>query len=553
VVALAVALGVLLAGGWAAAGARPAAAHATLVGTTPAHGERLERSPGSVTVTFDEPVTLLGDSLAVTGSDGTRHDAGTVVYDEARASVTTDVAPDLPDGSYVVSWRILSLDTHVTGGSVSFVVGEHEPPGAPVPVADPSRPLAEAAAPVGRWITSTGVTLLVGVAVVLARAAGHLDSARTVRGLQALGAAALLLGGAIQLLAQVVATSAQPDVGALGDTAAWRSTVMSPFGAALAVRLVAVTTWVIALPGRRLPGERSSARARSGLLVLLAVTIGASVATTGHASAAARPALAVALTTVHVLGAATWTAVLVLVVSLHRGTTALAVRALLPAWGSLALVAAGAVVASGLLRAVTEVSPFAALWSTTYGRLLCAKAGLVVALILLGRAAHRHTLGLRQLPDARFRRGVAAEVAVAAAVLAVSAVLATTAPARSAYAPSWADEVRLGDVVARVSVPQVRTGAVELAVDLWHDAGPGDAPPLPDEVTVALRQDERGLGPMGVVLRRDYSAAAAGPPATTRYVSVGAVLPADGAWEVDLVVTLDATTAHAARLDLHVP
>src|SRR5690606_266343 len=153
------------------------------------------------------------------------------------------------------------------------VVGEHEPPGAPVPVADPSRPLAEAAAPVGRWITSTGVTLLVGVAVVLARAAGHIDSARTVRGLQALGAAALLLGGAIQLLAQVVATSAQPDVGALGDTAAWRSTVMSPFGAALAVRLVAVTTWVIALPGRRLPGERSSARARSGLLVLLAVTI----------------------------------------------------------------------------------------------------------------------------------------------------------------------------------------------------------------------------------------------------------------------------------------
>ncbi|MFF2269119.1 copper resistance CopC/CopD family protein [Cellulosimicrobium cellulans] len=548
------------------AGAPPAAAHASLVSTTPAHGDVLDDSPDAVTVVFDEPVTVVGGSFSVAGPDGVRHDAGTESYDDARTSVTTALAPDLPDGTYVVSWRILSLDTHVTGGSVSFSVGAAASgPSPPPATSEPARLLVAVATPAGRWLTTIGASLLAGVGVVLAWAGGPLAGTRAVRDLQRLGIVVLVGGTAAQLLAQVGATSATGGAGSLLDASAWRITLFSPFGAAIALRLAAVAAWAVLLgrPGRRAwrPAHASRAPA-SGIVTTtaLAVAVAVSVALAGHASAAPIPALAVALTTAHVLAAVTWTGGLVLVARFHRGATRAAVRALLPAWSKLAIVATAVLAASGLLRAVGEVAPVEALWTTPYGILLLAKTGLLGALLLLGDAARRHVRSRASGEGSagrRFRRGVAAEAVVAVVVLGISGVLATTPPARSAYAPTWAEEVVLGDVVARVAVPRVATGPVEVTVDLrWNQESQSDAgvpPPLPEGLAVSLRQDECELGPIGVTLRRDYAVAPEVAPGVTRYVSVGAAAPADGVWHLDLVLTLDETTAHAAELELLVP
>ncbi|WP_167551037.1 copper resistance protein CopC [Cellulosimicrobium cellulans] len=562
-------LGTVLGALTSVAGALPAAAHASLVATSPAHGEVLDSSPDAVTVTFDEPVTVVAGSFSVTGPDGVRHDSGTERYDDARTSVTTDLAPDLPDGTYVVSWRILSLDTHVTGGSVSFSVGAASSgPSPSLATSEPARPVVAVATPVGRWLTTIGASLLAGVALVLAWAGGPLAGTRAVRDLQRLGLVALVGGTAAQLLAQVGATSATGGAGSLLDASAWRVTLLSPFGAAIALRLAAVAAWAVLLarPVRRAwrPTSASHAPASGAVTTTLAVAVAVSVSLAGHASAAPVPALAVALTTAHILAAVTWTGGLVLVARFHRGATRAAVRALLPAWSTLALVATTVLAVSGLLRAIGEVAPVEALWTTSYGLLLLAKTGLLGALLLLGDAARRHVRS-RALGEGsdegrrgtRFRRGVATEAVVAVVVLGVSGVLATTPPARSAYSPAWAEEVVLGDVVARVAVPRVATGPVEITVDLrWDPASSvsaGTPPPLPEELAVSLRQDDRELGPIGVTFRRDYAVAPELPPGVTRYVSVGAAVPADGAWDLDVVLTLDETTAHAAELELSVP
>lgn len=126
-------LAVLLVG----AGAAPASAHATLLETDPAEGEVLSSSPGTVTFTFDEPVSLVPDGVQVFDA------AGEPVESDASASdeeITVEVPDELADGTYVVTWRAVSTDSHVIAGSLTFSVGEPSetviPPGAGSPGSD---------------------------------------------------------------------------------------------------------------------------------------------------------------------------------------------------------------------------------------------------------------------------------------------------------------------------------------------------------------------------------------------------------------------------------
>ena len=105
-----------------AATASPAAAHASLISIDPADGARLDESPDHVTLTFTEPVSAELGGVRVLDATG-----ATVHQGAARANgaeVQIDLEPNLPDGTYVVSYRVVSADGHpVRGGSV-FGVGE---------------------------------------------------------------------------------------------------------------------------------------------------------------------------------------------------------------------------------------------------------------------------------------------------------------------------------------------------------------------------------------------------------------------------------------------
>ena len=103
--------------------APPAAAHAVLLETSPAAGTVLDQAPEEVTLRFNEPVSVSLGGIRILDEAG-----GSVDAARARGSgdgTTLTVAlPELPDGAYVVAWRVVSADSHPVRGAFVFRIGE---------------------------------------------------------------------------------------------------------------------------------------------------------------------------------------------------------------------------------------------------------------------------------------------------------------------------------------------------------------------------------------------------------------------------------------------
>jgi methionine-rich copper-binding protein CopC len=102
-----------------AAGA--ALAHAQLERATPSVGGSVSSAPREVVLQFSEKLEPAFSTVSVRDAAGARVDRG-----NARASGNTlRVSLDaLKPGSYRVSWRVVSVDTHATRGDYSFRVGQ---------------------------------------------------------------------------------------------------------------------------------------------------------------------------------------------------------------------------------------------------------------------------------------------------------------------------------------------------------------------------------------------------------------------------------------------
>lgn len=103
--------------------ASPAAAHASLVSSSPRDGATLPTAPTSVSLTFDEAVGPK-PVIIVTAPDGSRVDRGGT---SARGPVlTTRVAIDT-EGTFVIAYRVVSDDGHPVDGELTFSVGTPGP------------------------------------------------------------------------------------------------------------------------------------------------------------------------------------------------------------------------------------------------------------------------------------------------------------------------------------------------------------------------------------------------------------------------------------------
>lgn len=92
-------------------------AHADLTDSTPRHLEQLDKSPTVITLTFNEPVTLL-DSTTLTGPEPAGY-----IATVAEGTVTLTPTTTLGAGDWMLSWKIVSADGHPVGGVLRFTVG----------------------------------------------------------------------------------------------------------------------------------------------------------------------------------------------------------------------------------------------------------------------------------------------------------------------------------------------------------------------------------------------------------------------------------------------
>ncbi len=143
-------------------GAAPASAHATLIGTDPAEGEVLAETPDVVTFTFDERVSLSDQSIRVFDAQGEPVSAEAASDDTV---VTADLPDELDDGTYVVTYRVVSADGHPIAGSLTFSIGAPSETVVPPDVdVDPPRSM-KAAVGIVQALGYLGLLLAAGLVV----------------------------------------------------------------------------------------------------------------------------------------------------------------------------------------------------------------------------------------------------------------------------------------------------------------------------------------------------------------------------------------------------
>ncbi len=133
-------------------GAGAAFAHAELASSTPAEGETLAQAPSQVTLSFTERLEvrfstfkvypleaevdmtepdagarlsglagqLVSEVLGVQGDEEARADTGVSTTEATADKLTLPLKADLEAGTYVVMWRVLSVDTHELQGFLTF-------------------------------------------------------------------------------------------------------------------------------------------------------------------------------------------------------------------------------------------------------------------------------------------------------------------------------------------------------------------------------------------------------------------------------------------------
>ena len=417
----------LVAFGVLAVPAAPAQAHAALLGAVPAPGSVVGTSPTEVVVTFSEAVRPVSGRVQVIDPGGKRI-SGTATATGATLRIPVRRA-DQPLGTYLVSYRVISADSHPVGGALTFSVGapSERPPEASATGIHPS---VEVAAPVTRFLAYAGLTFAAGPALFLAvlwpRRRSRRGATRlTYAGLALIGVATL---GA--LWAQAPASSGAP----LTDVAPAElgQVLASPYGLVLLARLSLLAVIAALLP----PVLRGGAgRTRGVALTALAVAAATTWPLTGHAAASPLAGVVVAADVVHIAAMSVWLGGLVtLAVFLLRRTEPRVLGVLLPVWSRWAALAVVWLVAGGVVQAVVQVGSPGALWTTSYGRLLLAKVAVLAATLAAAAYARRlvHRAQVPAAGAARMRRTVGVEVVATAVVLGLSAVLVQVNPGRSA-------------------------------------------------------------------------------------------------------------------------
>lgn len=524
------------------ASAGPAQAHASLVAADPPDGARLDRSPSRIELTFSEPVSVTLGGVRVLDGSGARVDRGSV---RSRGpEVGVDLRGGLPDGTYVVTYRVVSDDGHPVRGSLVFAVGDGavDPSVARLAGGDgDDRPWMIAGA-VGRGIAYAGTLLTAGgVAFLLYAHRGGPDRPglrRIVR-----GAAGFGVLGALTALPVQAALATGKGAGSLFEPGVLREVGRDGVGPALGLGVIGLVGAVALL-------DRNRILAGSAALVAAA-----SFAATGHTRVGDLATPATVADGAHLVVVAVWGGGAVLLwqcLRLRRradpqpdrsDTAAIVVR-----FSTLAT--SGVVLAgiTGSFLAWNEVRSLEALVDTGYGRMLLVKLAAVAVIGAI--AAYNHVRLLPALGQGKTRaaldrlhQAVRLESAILAVVIGLTSVLVVMTPARTDAAGGPVERIiELGDAGSvQLVVAPARAGSNQIHLYTFDPEGrPAELAP---SIELELSLPAADLGPI-------HRTATRAGPAHAQFN--GDDLTIAGRWTVTVRLRIDRFTEAAGTAEIDV-
>lgn len=475
-------------------GATQASAHAVLTGSEPSAGMVLKTAPKWVTVSFTESVALAEDSVRVLDPNSRPVTAGDPEHADGKADTARVPLPgDLQEGTYTVSWRVLSEDSHAVSGAFTFSVGAPSQTRAEVAAEPAVDPAVDTLYGIGRYVAYGGLALLIGSAVFVLVCRPGATAVRVVRGPLAAGWWALALSTVALLLIRGPYASGDGPAGVF-DPRLLRSTVDSRPGIALLVRLALLL--LVALLLRRGRSEWKAGRDTVAAGVALCLGLAGTWAAAEHASAGIQVPVAMVSAVLHLLAMSVWLGGLTaLLVALFRAP---ADDPLPPAavarFSRLALASVAVLAATGVYQSWRGLGSWEA-FTTPYGRTLALKIAAVALMLLAASHSRNWTRGLLRVPQVKpvlvavgvgdpssppdlttepaagsstaepspevqrrgLRRSVLAEVVIGVVVLAVTTVLTGSRPGRAA-AESAAASTAVGRSNVTLAVVPFDTG-----------------------------------------------------------------------------------------------
>ncbi|MDX6255342.1 MAG: copper transport protein [Frankiales bacterium] len=516
------------------AGATPASAHAYLRSSTPAQGSVLKVSPPLLTLHFSEPVGTSLSAITVLDAAGRNAATGSPLQ---PFNVATDIAvqlrPALPDGSYLVVWRVVSDDSHPTAGSYSFSVGK----AGAVASATASTPDPKVGAVLGfgRLLGFVGVAAFFGgiAFLLLCWPAGR--SSKVSRRTLQVGWLLAFVGAVGSLLLEGP-YGAGLSIAHTFDWSLASGVAKTRYGQALLARVVLL----VAAAGAGWLVVRKSGRGSAAAFAVLALATLVTFPYTGHPSVGSQVPLAVVSDVAHLTAMSIWFGGLLhLSVVVLPDEDSATVRAVATRFSRAAMASVVVLVLSGAYQAWREAGIAASLTSTHYGKLLLVKTALVVAVLLVAEVSRRW-VGTAALADEaptarRLGMSVSIETAVVVVVLAVTSLLVSGIPSRTDFRPSSDVRLLAGPVHLELSVDPAATRVLNVRVDTTDVAGkPMDVA----ELTLTLQLPSPAAGPLNVKLA---------PIGTTQFQATDVELPYTGSWAFTLVARTSDTQEYTGR------
>jgi copper transport protein len=522
-----------------------ASAHAILLDAGPANSTVVQKSPAEVVLHFNESVETALGSVRVYDARGQRVDSGRLTRPRVD-TVAVGIERPLSRGTYTVTWRVISADTHPVHGAYVFSVGAASANAAAIA----ARVIREQATP-ALVSKGFGVVRFISFALLLGLVGGTLALAFTLRGIDRptrLWLTWLLTGTAVGLvivsLVGIVFEGASAGGFSLRSAAQWsvvEAVCHTRFGHVWLARaaLAAIIGVVLAL------SARSAERGALIVAAALAVVLAATPTLAGHASIGGPVDLVVDIA--HVLAAAIWIGGLLFVALalVHIGPERRWVVAgeVLPRFSNIALGSVVVLLGAGIVNSYLEVRAWRGLWGTTYGQLLLVKVALLLPLLAIG-AYNRNLVRRLRLQTASsaarrtFKRAVTAELTIFVAVLAVTAVLVSEAPAKSQILRTgpYAATTSIGPYELNLIVDPAKAGPNSVHLYVLSRVG---QPVNVAEANVSATLPERGIGPLR------FPTHLAGPG---HYIVSGASIGIAGKWRFEFTVRRGAFDEWTASL-----
>ncbi len=467
-------------------------AHAVLMGSDPAADAQLDVSPKTITLTFNESVgPVFFRVLDAQGTEvGSPSDIKIINH-----SIAIDLADTLDDGVYLVTYRVISADTHPVGGTIVFTLGDVASTATDVVVSQ------DTAATTNMWTTPVALNRILQFASLLMAAGLALfgmlvrlppQLERSIPRLGLLSAsvagltyiAAVGLGGS-EMMGMGVSSFFTAQTWSMG----WNSTLAPSL-------ILGVIGLVILMSGFLSWSRRKNDRVLwVGLLLSLSGLL-----VTGHAATAFPRWFMTTMVAIHVLCVAFWFGALIPLAQSMRVCSTEERSLLLKEFSFCAVISVALIILSGIGISFIQVETFESLLNTDYGFRLILKLVLVAA--LLGFATWNKVSltpaiekGAEKAPT-RLRRSIAFEVLLIMGVFIHTTALSQYTPPRALIDQTSAKE---SNIVVQSSADTGKMIEQLIAYAADTTGAPEQAP------TMAMASTGAATGFDQTITKRGYS------------------------------------------------